>query len=154
MEEHPQINEWRARFRLEPHVEGGLFAEMAPETPGRREPHGAIYYCLRPGEHADFHTLDCDEYWLFHAGAALEIWMYGPEKRRSVVRLGAGSGDAPRVFLPAGTVFGARTLRAEPTLLTCVTVPRFSYQSYRLFRPEEMRALYPDSAAFFLSAAD
>ena len=39
-----------------------------------RPAHGVIYYELGQGEASQFHTLDADEYWFFHAGSTLELW--------------------------------------------------------------------------------
>ena len=51
-----------ARFGMEPHVEGGYFRLLDDHeaTADDRHSSGVIYYALTPGEHADFHALDCD----------------------------------------------------------------------------------------------
>lgn len=141
------------RFGMRPHVEGGLFRELyvrEERTPARRAS-GVIYYALGPGERADFHLLDCDEYWLYHAGSALEIWIYDGTGPARVERLGLEEGAQPCVLLKAGWLFGARPVpdAAETTLLSCVTVPQFSYEHYRLLSREDMIKRHPDAAAFF-----
>ena len=64
------------RFNLAPHVEGGAFRELYRdgERAKERPAHGVIYYELGQGEASQFHTLDADEYWFFHAGSTLELW--------------------------------------------------------------------------------
>lgn len=145
--------EMTQRFGMLPHVEGGLFRELYTQDKqeGARLSSGVIYYALGPGEHADFHALDCDEYWLYHTGSPLEIWIYDEAGRAWVERLGLEEGAQPCVLLKAGWLFGARPVpgAAETTLLSCVTVPQFSYEHYRLLSREEMLALHPDAAAFF-----
>lgn len=141
------------RFGMKPHVEGGLFCELYQEEnrEGVRGASGVIYYALGPDERADFHCLDCDEYWLYHSGSPLDIWSYDAAGRLTVQRMGLEEGAQPCVLLKAGCLFGARPApgATEPTLLSCVTVPQFSYAHYRLLTREEMLAAHPDAAAFF-----
>ena len=148
-----RADELARRFGLEPHVEGGSFVELdepVPEGMGRA-PSGVIYYHLGAEEFSDFHVLDSDEYWLWHAGSTLEIWMILPDGSLEKCRLGAEEGSAPCVLLKAGVIFGARHLpdAQDGTFVSCVTVPRFSYESYRILPREEMLEKYPETAAFF-----
>lgn len=149
-----RADELLARFRLEPHVEGGSFRELnagEDRFPGRA-PSGAIYYYLGAEEFSDFHVLDSDEYWLWHAGSTLEIWMVAEGGEMRIRRLGLGEGDEPCVLIPAGVVFGARPIPGasdDGALVSCVTVPRFSYEHYRILGKAEMLEKYPKSAAFY-----
>ena len=62
------------------------------------------------------------------------------------------SSSEPCVLLKAGTIFGARHIPGENddgTMVSCVTVPRFSYEFYRIVPKGEMIADYPDTKAFF-----
>lgn len=146
-------NDYTKRFSMAPHVEGGRFCELYAEEKkeGERAASGVIYYALASGEHAQFHCLDCDEYWLYHAGDSLEIWAYLPDGQRRVERLGMEEGAQPCVLLKAGWIFGAKAPKngKETTLLSCVTVPGFTYQHYQLFTKEEMLARYPDAREFY-----
>lgn len=147
------ISELIARLGLEPHIEGGSFRELYREgaRPEGRPDSGVIYYAMDKGEHADFHVLDSDEYWLYHAGATVELWLIGADGGVRVERLGIAPGDQPCVLLPKNTIFGARLLPGsdEGCLMSCVTVPEFSYEHYRILPREEVTALYPETAAFF-----
>lgn len=149
-----RADELLARFRLEPHVEGGSFREL-DALEGRfagRAPSGAIYYYLGAEEHSEFHVLDSDEYWLWHAGSTLEVWEVDGDGGMRVRCLGLEEGAEPCVLLPAGTIFGARHLRGaveDGTLVSCVTAPRFSYEHYRILPRAEMLEKYPASAAFY-----
>ena len=146
--------DYRAQFGLEPHVEGGAFRELyrEGERPAGRPAHGVIYYELGRGERSEFHTLDADEYWLWHGGSALEIWELDAEG--ALVKkwlLGMEEGAEPCALLPAGSIFGARHLRPDDagTLVSCVTVPEFTYEHYRILSEDEVRALCPAASAFF-----
>ena len=149
-----RADELLARFRLEPHVEGGSFRELdagEERFPGRA-PSGAIYYYLGPQEHSEFHLLDSDEYWLWHAGSSLEIWTVGEDGEMRTCRLGLNEGEEPCVLLRAGVIFGARHIPGDAddgTLVSCVTAPRFSYEHYRILPKAEMLEKYPGSAAFY-----
>ena len=148
-----RADELAVRFNMEPHVEGGTFVELndpVPEGMGRA-PSGVIYYHLGSHEFSDFHVLDSDEYWLWHAGDPLEIWMILPDGRLATCRLGVDAQSQPCVLLKAGVIFGARHLKgaADGTFVSCVTSPRFSYESYRILPKEEMLEKYPVTAPFF-----
>lgn len=148
-----KIKDIIARFGLEPHVEGGAFRELYRDGDARegREASGVIYYYLGPEEHADFHVLDSDEYWLYHGGAELEIWSVTPEGAMRVERLGLDEGAQPCVQVKGGVIFGARPVAGaqDGTLVSCVTVPEFSYEQYRILSREEMLASYPASEDFW-----
>ena len=142
-----------ARFGLEPHVEGGAFRELYRDGQRNegRETSGVIYYYLGPEEHADFHVLDSDEYWLYHGGAPLEIWSVDQDGGIRVETLGLQEGAQPCVLVKGGVIFGARPVKGarDGTLVSCVTVPEFSYAQYRILSREEMLASYPASADFW-----
>ena len=149
-----RADELALRFGLEPHMEGGSFVELdepVPEGMGRA-PSGVIYYHLGKDEFSDFHVLDSDEYWLWHAGTALEIWMIGEDGKLKICRLGIDEGCEPCVLLKAGVIFGARHLPGscdDGTMVSCVTVPRFSYEHYRILPKAEITEKYPETKAFF-----
>lgn len=142
-----------SRFGLEPHVEGGAFRELYRngQESGGRGASGVIYYYLGPEEHADFHVLDSDEYWLYHDGAPLEIWSVEPDGQIRVETLGLEQGAQPCVLVKGGVIFGARPVNGaqDGTLVSCVTVPEFSYEQYRILSKEEMLASCPASEGFW-----
>lgn len=148
-----RADELNRRFGLIPHVEGGGFLELDEELPAGspRAASGVIYYYLGPGEFSDFHVLDSDEYWLWHAGGTLEVWLI-EDGRPVVKRLGVDEGSQPCVLLRGGTIFGARHVPGgcgDGCFVSCVTVPRFSYESYRILPKAEMLEKYPETAEFF-----
>ena len=142
------------RFRLEPHVEGGAFRELyhASGAAADRLASGVIYYALGAGEQSDFHVLDSDEYWLYHAGTTLELWSVKEDGSMRIDRLGLEEGAEPCVLMKAGVIFGARHAVDDEhagIIVSCVTVPEFTYEHYRILPKEEMLEKYPASAAFF-----
>ncbi len=143
-----------ARFGLAPHVEGGAFRELYREgfdRSGPRPAHGVIYYMLNDDEVSDFHVLDADEYWLWHAGPDIELWSFGEDGVLKVERMGMGEGAQPCVLMPAGATFGARPVKGASgaMLCSCVCVPEFMYEHYRILTKDEVIEKCPEAAEFF-----
>lgn len=140
------------RYSMEEHVENGSFIERHYENtaPGRPAS-GSIYYYVAAGETTEFHCIDCDEYWCYAEGAPLEIWQFAPDSSLTVSLLGVGEGCEPAVYIPSGTVFASKhpSGSAGGTFLTCITVPRFSYDGFTLIPREQMLSQYPESSLFF-----
>ncbi len=150
------------RFSMEEHPENGQFVEKhyIHEGDGRAAS-GSIYYYVAPGEKTAFHRIDCDEYWCYVAGAALELWQVSPEGEVSVVNLGIEEGAEPFVYVKKGMIFASRhsekTLAQQKdcgqplqgTFLTCITVPRFTYDGFEMFPEEEMVKKYPQTTEFY-----
>ena len=139
-------------FSMEAHIENGSFVEQHYENkaPGRAES-GSIYYYVAPGERTQFHVIDCDEYWCYTKGSTLEVWVIDVSGTLSVHRLGVEAGCKPMLYVPKGAVFASRHGAAvsEGTFLTCITVPRFSYEGFTMFSEAEMRSRFPETAEFF-----
>ena len=148
------IRKLAERFNLEPHVEGGAFRELyhASGKAADRLDSGVIYYMLGAGEFSDFHVLDSDEYWFYHAGTTLELWSVQEDGSMKVELLGIEEGAEPCVVIRKNTIFGARHVVDDENagiLVSCVTVPEFTYETYKILPKEEMLEKYPASAAFF-----
>lgn len=149
-----RADELAKRFNMEVHVEGGSFLELdeADERFPGRAPSGVIYYHLGADEFSDFHVLDSDEYWLWHAGTPLEIWMVDEQGTLEIRRLGVEEGCEPCILIRRGIIFGARHVKddcGEGTFVSCVTVPRFFYEHYRILPKDEVTAKYPATKDFF-----
>lgn len=149
-----KASELAKKYHLDPHVEGGSFVELYRDNVPQNRPrgaHGEIYYYLGETEHSDFHVLDSDEYWLYHAGTTLEIWIVNDDGSLRVEKLGMEDGSDLCVLLPSGTIFGARHTadRTDGTFVSCVTVPEFTYRNYRIVTKAEMLEKYPASADFW-----
>ncbi len=122
---------------LEPHPEGGWFAETfrAPAEEGVRPTSTAIHFLLREGERSHWHTVDADEIWLHHAGAPLILRTSGGAAIAEH-RLGPdiATGEQPQVVVPAGAWQSAASTGAW-TLVSCVVAPGFEYSGFRLAPP-------------------
>lgn len=140
------------QYRMMPHEEDGAFLERHYEdNSGKRPASGAIYYYLGPEQKSNFHVIDCDEYWVHNAGTPLELWLIAADGVLSKKLLGVGLGLEPMVHIPKGTIFGAKHLAAaeDGALVTCITVPRFKYEGWRLVEKQEVLAKCPEAVEFF-----
>lgn len=151
MVQNVSADELARRFNMHPHEEGGAYLELEPRDAGERSAYGSIYYYLAQGQSAAFHQIDCDEFWAFSAGDTLELWIISPNGSLSVELLGLTDGSCPLIKIPAGCIFGARHVGAiaDGTFLSCITVPKFNYQGWRLYSQEEIIRAFPQAASFW-----
>ena len=116
-----------ALLKLQPHPEGGAFAETF------RDAHStAIYFLLRAGQRSHWHRVHgSSEAWHFYAGAPLELSL----ATHSVV-LGTdfGKGQRPQAVVPPGAWQAARSL-GDWTLVGCTVAPAFNFDRFELAPP-------------------
>lgn len=132
------------RLGLQPHPEGGHYAETHAERVGEeRGAVTAIYFLLRQGERSRWHRVDATEIWLWHAGAALDLSIHDGVLRP--VRLGPGldQGERPQAIVPAFAWQQAQS-RGDYSLVSCVVAPGFTFAGFELpddptFTPEGAR---------------
>lgn len=141
-------------YSMTAHEENGAYAERHyPDDSRRRPDSGCIYYYLAPGEVSMFHIIDCDEYWVWCAGTPLEIWQIDPSGSLSISLLGLGSGMEPAVRVRKGVCFGAKQAAGQTemdgTFVTCITVPRFRYDGWRLVPKDDVIRSCKEASAFF-----
>ncbi len=124
------------RLGLQPHPEGGWYAETWRGTPAAdgRPTATAIHFLLREGERSHWHRVDADEVWLWHAGAALGLSIAadaaGPA---TAYRLGPDlfAGDTPQVVVPARHWQAAESTGGW-TLVSCIVAPGFRFEGFEL----------------------
>ena len=140
-------------YSMEEHVEHGLFIERHYESVGSARPaSGSIYYYVAPGERTEFHRIDCDEYWCYNAGSCLELWVVRGNGRPERLTCGPGPGAEPCIRLARGDIFAARLPASaeDGAFITCITVPRFSYQGFELLDKALMLTEHPETEPFWL----
>ncbi|MGB2074074.1 MAG: cupin domain-containing protein, partial [Henriciella sp.] len=74
-------NEIIRLLAMQPHPEGGHFAETFRADGDDRSASTAIYYLLQADEVSAWHRIDADEHWLWHAGGALSLTISPPDGR-------------------------------------------------------------------------
>lgn len=147
-----KAKEFITKYNMDNHIENGFFVEKHYESDTDDRPEsGSILYYISPGEYTQFHKIDCDEYWCFNAGSTLEIWSFEENGNLRKVYLGIDDNSEAFVFLKRGEIFAARlSADAEDgTLITCITVPRFSYDGFELIEKDRMTDMYPAAADFW-----
>jgi predicted cupin superfamily sugar epimerase len=127
------------RLGLEPHPEGGWYRETwrGDALPDGRAAGTAIHFLLEAGQHSNWHRVDAAELWLFHAGAPLRLLTApGDTGPVETTRLGSDvlGGQAPQRLVPAGA-WQAAEADAGWTLASCVVVPGFRFEGFKLAPP-------------------
>ncbi|KAF9079133.1 hypothetical protein BGX23_004996 [Mortierella sp. AD031] len=134
-----------ASLNLSPHPEGGWFREtwIAPQKfhpegyPALRAAASAIYFVLAPGEISMWHKLRSDELWIWQRGSPLQLFLGDRNERPSIsptlIRLGPffETGEVPQAIVPGGVWQMARAGNGE-TLVSCIVVPGFDYDDFRV----------------------
>lgn len=140
------------KYAMERHPENGSYIEnhYESDTAGRAGS-GSIYYYVAPGDTTEFHRIDCDEYWCHNAGADIEIWSFAPDGTLKKHLLGTSEKAEPLVFFKMGEIFASRLSGDSPdgAFITCITVPRFSYDGFEIIEKEKMTGLFPEASDFW-----
>ena len=135
-------NEIIRLLNMQPHPEGGHYAETW-RTPGAgRAVMTAIYYLLEADQVSAWHRVDAEEVWLWHAGGPLALTVSPPDgKGASAKTLGPDlrAGQRPQFVIPAHCWQTAETL-GHWTLVSCIVAPGFEFSGFTLapkdWRPE------------------
>lgn len=141
---------------MEPHPEGGYFAEVfrsdeylseqsLPERYlGKRNFFTSIYYLLEKEDFSAFHRLASDEIWNYYDGSALLIHILGEkgEVTSHTLGLDCESGEKPQLLIKRGQWFAAEVKdKSSFTLVGCIVIPGFEYSDFRLGDRSELAAI-------------
>jgi hypothetical protein len=121
---------------LQPHPEGGHYAETFRAADSPRGTSTAIYFLLKAGERSHWHKVDADEIWHHYAGAPLEISLSDDGKSVRRQRLGTDFdiGERPQAVVPRGVWQAARSLGAW-TLIGATVAPAFLFERFEMAPP-------------------
>ena len=140
-----KLKELKEIYRLDRHEEGGWFSEVytSPFSKDGRALAGSIYFLLDGSEISHFHQIDCDEIWYYHEGCGMKITVITEKREKLEYFLGRDVQNY-MVVIPKGSIFAAENLDKESfTFVSCVTVPKFLYEGFRLVSKDEIE--YPDA---------
>lgn len=149
---------WIARLNLQPHPEGGYFAEVyrssgtvvdvveAAQTSRTRSALTSIYFLLTDQSPSHFHVLGSDEIWYAHAGDSATLHLLYTDGRYEERRIGLR--DELQVVIPAGTHFAAELPEGQGNaerylLVSCAVAPGFDFADFALSSRAELRAQFP-----------
>jgi predicted cupin superfamily sugar epimerase len=122
---------------LQPHPEGGRYAESWRSPGEGRGACSAIYFLLQNGERSHWHTVDADEIWCHHGGAPLVLHTAAPHQASvavSVLGVDFTNAERPQAVVPAGHWQAASTAGAW-SLVSCVVAPGFRFDRFTLAPP-------------------
>jgi predicted cupin superfamily sugar epimerase len=126
------------RLGLQPHPEGGWFAETFrdEDETGGRATSTAIYYLLAAGQHSHWHRVDAAEVWHFYAGDPLELKISEDGDGAKTLTLGAdmAAGQQPQSVVAKGAWQSAQSLGAW-TLVGCTVAPGFEFSGFEMAPP-------------------
>jgi predicted cupin superfamily sugar epimerase len=140
------------QYQLQPHPEGGYFAEtwrstQLVETPfGTRSTGTAIYFLLTEGNFSAFHRIRSDELWHWYEGAAVEVHMLHKDGSYGRLLLGsnAAAGQSYQGIVPAGAWFASHCVGSPGyALVGCTVSPGFDFADFELAAFDTLSARFP-----------
>jgi predicted cupin superfamily sugar epimerase len=124
-----------AALGLEPHPEGGWYAEAWRDRPagGGRGAGTAIYFLLEADQTSAWHRVDAAETWHHYAGGPLDLLVATDDGAVTVHRMGPdlAAGQRPQATVPAGAWQAARPVDG-PVLVGCTVAPAFLFTGFEL----------------------
>ena len=147
-----------SRLGLQPHPEGGYYAEIhrSPATvrldDGRvRSASTVIYFLLPEGTFSALHRVTADEVWHHYGGAPLELVTITPD---GIVRETLGpefrSGQKSCIVVPSGIWQAARPTGTGGTLVGCTVAPGFDFADFEMPDRGTLLGLFPEHQEIIL----
>lgn len=132
------------RYQLKAHPEGGFYRRVySSETVTCDEKklplYSSIYFLLTEDSPSRFHQLSRDELWFFHQGSPLTIHELDWNGMYSQRILGK---DQFQHLVPGGRIFGSSVDKGY-ALVSCVVVPAFDFEDFKLWSKEELMVKFP-----------
>ncbi len=141
------------KLGLQPHPEGGYFAEtyrsaeMISTKSGNRNLCTSIYFLLTSAHVSKFHRIKSDEHWYFHEGSSVSVHTLS-KKGHQIQKLGAldEKGNSTYQLVRANTIFGSSVDEENGySLVSCSVAPGFDFQDFELFNADDLLPLYPEA---------
>ncbi len=146
-----RIAELVKTFDLQPHPEGGWYAETYRSNQtienGERNLLTSIYFLITSENVSRFHRIKSDELWFFHEGSALTVHTLD-ENGHTPHKLGLNieNGEQPFLLIKANTIFGSSIdVESGYALVSCAVAPGFDFRDFELFSKEELLKDYASS---------
>lgn len=145
-----EIEKIVAELNMQPHPEGGYYAEVyrSPmEIPGKeRQLMTSIYFLLTSDNVSNFHRIKSDELWFHHAGSPITVHVLNEAQGHIEIKVGSDilSGEHPQALVKGGEIFGSSVDTSESyALVSCVVAPGFDFQDFELFKRSELLDQFP-----------
>lgn len=150
MSQSTEAQDLIAELNMQPHPEGGFFAEVyranntveSPINNAQRASLTHIYFLLLEGQVSRFHQVAHDEVWNYYCGAPLNL--YHIQNSKPLIETESCDiqtitiGEAPNYthIIPSYQWQAAETL-GEFTLVGCSVAPGFDFEDFDFMRKDE-----------------
>jgi len=117
---------------MQPHPEGGWYAETWRDTAQPRANGTAIYFLLEAHQHSHWHKVDATEIWHWYAGSTMQLHLYDGNKS-TVQILGSdiSASQRPQLIVPKDT--WQKSVPVEGWVLVgCTVSPGFEFSGFEL----------------------
>lgn len=149
---------WIDALGLIEHPEGGYFKETyrsdesleASALPGRyeraRKVSTSIYFLLTDEKVSNFHRLNSDEIWHFHAGGTGRVHFISPDGNYYFKDMGAlhDLGQQFQLVIPKHSWFAAEVIEGDFLLVGCTVAPGFEFADFELAQREDLTGQHPN----------
>ena len=146
------------RFKLQPHPEGGFYAEtyrgteMVSTPVGERACSTAIYFLMTPGNVSRLHRIKSDEAWHFYLGGPMTVveLIDGTAKCTTLGQdvLSTDTPQSVQYVVKANTWFGSFPNDGSPySLVGCTVAPGFDFADFELGSRAALLAEFPSAEA-------
>lgn len=120
---------------LNPHPEGGWYAETWREGDGTARAAGtAIYFLLEADQRSHWHRVDSAEVWHWYAGAPLALSIHEEVTRTELLGPDLAAGHRPQRIVPPGAWQAAEPIGGW-VLVGCTVSPGFTFDAFELAPP-------------------
>ena len=150
---YPTATELIEALGLQPHPEGGAFAEtyrcsITSQAHAERNLATAIYFVLRAGESSAWHKVASDEIFLHQGGDTYLLRRIDATGTliHEPVGIDIAGGARPQRLVPAGQWQAATVARDGAhgyALVACIVIPGFDYADFTMATLEQVGVMYP-----------
>ena len=180
-ESTPSWKRWVDELQMQPHPEGGYYAEtyrspvLVPTARGERNASTAIYFLMTPNTFSRLLRIRSDECWHFYAGEPLEVVELVKDNDddehhpntdstnananksgyAKVTKVGMGPGCVPQYMVKADTWFGSYPSSAsEFSLVGCTVAPGFDFADFELASRAKLLQEFPAAADIIIKLTE
>jgi len=146
------------KLGLQKHPEGGFYSEnyrseekiesvaLPKRYPSERSFGTSIYFLLTTESVSNFHRLNSDEIWHFHAGGTACIHMISPEGElvSKIIGQDLEQQEQFQVVIPKHHWFAAEIIQGDFILVGCTVSPGFEFEDFELADRSTLASVYPD----------
>ncbi len=117
---------------MQPHPEGGWYAETWRDAAQPRACGTAIYFLLEAHQHSHWHRVDSTEIWHWYAGAAMQLHQYDGEKSNvDILGPDITASQRPQLIVPQNN--WQKSVPIEGWVLVgCTVSPGFEFSGFEL----------------------